>query len=190
MWSDDLGSSSWFQSETPASTVPNYTTEVLSGPNEGLDYFSDETTLRVFGYYALNTAAMSRGSRFYAAQAQNSTSGGTQIGGTNWCPPSVVTGSLAGLVDEHEQKHGSAYEQALAREAGAALTRLEQIVSDDVGVLFEEYDAVWNRVDAIARAESDAIHGKAGGLVTPTNGGQPCALRNEQGAPLRAKPRT
>lgn len=131
---------------------------------------------------------MSRGSRFYAAQDRNSSTGGTRIGGMNWCPASVVTGSLPGLVDAPEQMHGSAYGQALAQEASAALTRLERTTAADVGALYDEYDDVWREVDAIARAESDAIHGKPGGLVTPTNGGGPCALRNEQGATLQKKP--
>jgi hypothetical protein len=188
LWSDDLGSSNWFPSETPASPAPDYTAEVLSGPNTGIDYFTDETTIRVFGFYALNSAAMSRGSRFYSAQERASGSGGTQIGGMNWCPVNVVTGSLPGLVDAHEQMHGSAYGAALTREADAALARLERTTSPDVGTLFDEYDAVWGDLDAIARAESDAIHGQPGGLVTPMNGGRPCALRNERGATLQKKP--
>lgn len=187
-WSSDLGGANWFASETPGSTVPDFTTEVSSGPNEGLDYFSEETTLRVFGYYVLNDAAMSRGSGFYAAQQQGGGSGGTQIGGVNWCPSSIVTGSLRGIVEAHEHLHGSTYERALARETGAALTRLERITASDVGVLYDEYDVVWNLVDGIARAESEAIHGQPGGLINPTNAGRPCALRNENGSILRAKP--
>jgi hypothetical protein len=187
-WSDDLGSSNWFKSETPASTVPDFTTEVPSGPNEGLDYFSEETTIRVFGYYALNSAAMSRGSAFYSAQEQGGGGGGTRIGGMNWCPASVVTGALPGLVDAHEQLHGSAYERALTRNVAAVLTRLERLTASDNGVLYDAYDAAWNELDTTARAESDAIHGHAGGLINPTNAGRPCALKNERGSILQRKP--
>ncbi|HZG41743.1 MAG TPA: hypothetical protein VEY93_02190 [Longimicrobium sp.] len=58
---------------------------------------------------------------------------------------------------------------------------MEQFTSPDVGELYEEYDEAWDRLDAIARPASLAIHEQAGGLLAPTYQGRPCALKNEQG---------
>lgn len=186
IWSEDLGFASWFDTESPAAPVPDYTAEVRTGPNEGLDYFGEETTVRFFGYYVLNRAAMARGSRFYLAQERGS--GGTRIGGMNWCPPSVVATALSGLVENHERMHGSAYEAALGPQFPSVVSELEQITASDPGILYDAYDSAWDRLDRIARAQSLAIHTKPGGLVNPSYQGSACGLKNERGALLSQEP--
>lgn len=179
-WAKDLGAANWFQSETPASVIPDYTSDVVGGPNDGANYFGEETTVRVFGYYSLNRAAMESRSGFYAAQERRGM-GGTQLGGMNWCPPSVVTSQLPALVRDHELGHGNAYRDALHREFRPVITRLEETTSADVGDLYDAYQQAWVELDKIARAESRAFHSKPGGLLEPLYNGTPCALKNEQG---------
>jgi hypothetical protein len=179
----DLGIANFFARETPTAPAPDYTAEVPSGPNEGIDYFSNETTIRFWGRFQLNTLAMAPGSGFYAAQERGG-HGGTQLGGLRWCPPSIVPTQLPELVELHERKHGSAYAAALARAFPAEATKLEQFTSLNVVELDEEYDRAWRRLDAIARPAARAIHEQPGGLIAPTYQGRPCALKNERGVLL------
>jgi hypothetical protein len=188
-FSDDLGSSNWFRTETPASNPPDtFYDEVPSGPNEGLDYFNDEATLFFFGYYALNTAAMTRGSPFYEAQERGG--GGVRVGGTNWCDQSIVTSTLPGVVEQHELYHNEVYRRTLTREFPAVMRRFEQLTALDNSVLYDAYDQAWSDLDDVARRESFAIHGEGGfpGLPVPRDSGGDCSLRNERGAVLRAVP--
>jgi hypothetical protein len=86
--------------------------------------------------------------------------------------------------------HGSAYEAALGSQFSAVISELEQMTASDPGVLYDEYDAAWDRLDRIARAQSRAIHTKPGGKVTPAYQGSPGALKNERGAILTEEPET
>jgi hypothetical protein len=190
-WAEDLGAAVFPRTETQAEPAPDFfMAEVPSGPNQGLDYFGDETNLYFFGYYTLNDAAMARGSAFYNAQDNGNSSGGTTIGGLNWCDAGVVTSALAGLVDAHERYHGEAYGRALTRELPGALARLERVTGQDIGALYEAYDAEWKKLDERAITESLAIHNERGnpGRVTPRDSHGDCALKNQFGAVLETEP--
>jgi hypothetical protein len=190
-WAEDLGAAAFLKTETQAEPAPDFfMAEVPSGPNQGLDYFGDETKLYFFGYYTLNDAAMAQGSAFYNAQEHGNSSGGTTIGGLNWCAASVVTSTLSGLVDRHERYHGEAFGRALTRELPSALSVLERVTGQDIGALYDAYDAEWRRLDEQAMTESLAIHNEHGnpGRVTPRDSQGDCALKNQFGALLETAP--
>jgi hypothetical protein len=97
----------------------------------------EETNLYFYGYYTLNDAAMTSGSAFYNAQERGNSSGGSTVGGINWCDAGTVASALPGLVDAHERYHGEAYRRALARELSSALAVLEGVTDADVGTLYD-----------------------------------------------------
>ena len=189
-WSEDLGAANWFRTREQTDSPPDYTAEILSGPNEGMKYFKDDTNIDFHGIYTLNTAAMQRGSNFYNAQERGGGGGGTRVGGMNWCDASVITGPLPGLVQQHEEYHGSAYARALAGALPSVLTRLESTVDSDFGILYDAYDVGWDELDALARAASMDIHKERGnpGRITPRDSSGPCALKNESGNVLETSP--
>jgi hypothetical protein len=184
---EDLGAANWFSAESDTDNAPDYTTSVDVGPNEGMIYFGEETTLRVFGYYRINIEAMSQGSRFYNAQ-QRVASGGNVIGGLSWCPPHVVTGDSRQAVTAHERKHGTEYEIAFTRDFGPVISRMEQLVALDGRILDREYGAAWNQLDLVARTYSEGMHKRPGGKVVPMYAARPCALKNERGNLLQNTP--
>jgi hypothetical protein len=189
-WSEDLGAANWFETRKQTDSPPDYTAEILGGPNEGMKYFEDDTNIDFHGIYTLNTAAMQRGSNFYNAQERGGGGGGTRVGGMNWCDASVITGPLPGLVQQHEEYHGSAYARALAGALPSVLTRLESTVDSDIGILYDAYDAGWDELDALSRSASMDIHKERGnpGRITPRDSSGPCALKNESGNVLETSP--
>lgn len=156
--------------------------EIADGPNMGVVYFGEETRLTVFGYYIVNSAAMTRGSRFYAAQDAGNRA--NRVGGVPWCPPSVVLNELPRTVEAHEQRHGAVYQAALVRESGSRIARLEALSGMDGRLLDRAYRSAWDEINQIASTESSALHEQPGGSVTGTFLGRPCALKNENGLPL------
>jgi hypothetical protein len=190
-YSDDLGSANWFPAREPGSSVPDYTDQVLGGPNDALMFFKDETNIDFYGYYTLNTAAMIQGSAFYRQQEEGSSGSSAQYGGPNWCSRSVVTSSLPGLVEQHELYHGEVYERVLRENFSAAMTRLESTVGPSSD-LYDAYDNEWSGLDDLARTASFAIHKQNGspGRVTPSDSRGRCNLKNEAGALLQHRPET
>jgi hypothetical protein len=188
---EDLGSAGFYKTETAAEPHPDFfMVEVPSGPNQGLDYFGNETNLYSFGYYTVNDAAMTRGSAFFNAQDRGTSSGGVTIGGMNWCAASIVTSTLPGLVDRHEQYHGEACGRALTRGLPTALSVLERVTHQDIDALYEAYNTQWEGLNRIARDETLAIHNERTnpGRVIPRDSSGDCALKNENGDPLQTEP--
>ncbi|HEX8320904.1 hypothetical protein [Longimicrobium sp.] len=185
-WAEDLGFASWFRTERPGDLPPDDTAPVNGGPNDGLDYFADNATISFFGFYVLNTPAMTMGSDFYRAQDPNAT--GNVTSGINWCPPIVVARELPPRVERHEKEHGRVYEAALSQKFPAAISDLEQATSSDVADLYDKYTQAWDELDGFARAESLLLHIRPGGNVVPNYQGTPCVLKNQRGGELKNAP--
>ncbi len=192
-WSDDLGSANWYkkeekETETSIDPIEGFLLQIVGGPNDGLHYFGDDANFYFFGYYVLNSAAMTSGSGFTNAQ-EPAGSGGSQVGGKNWCPRSVVTGPLPGLVEQHEVHHGTVYLQTITSLFPDAIEYLEQ-VTGEAGDLYQAYDQKWEVLDDSAFAKSMAIHESTGNpnKITPSDSSGPCALNNEFGEELEPNP--
>jgi hypothetical protein len=144
----------------------------------------------VFAYYVLNRAAIVAGSPFYNQQEPNSGTGGTVIGGLNWCSRSVVTGPLLGLVQAHELEHVRVYQEKFSTDIAPQLAALEPKTSTSMSELLDAYDAVRRSADGPARTASSAIHNKTGNpyRLTTSDAGGGCALKNENGQELTNAP--
>ncbi|MEW5928165.1 MAG: hypothetical protein AB1941_11820 [Gemmatimonadota bacterium] len=186
-YAHDLGAANFFDTPTPHALPPEVVEIVDSGPNDGLRYFTD-LAIPVYAYYVLNHAAMKPGSAFYLAQ-EEVRPGGTRIGGINWCDRSVVVGSLPGLVEAHELRHIEVYKEVFAREIQPVLVRLESMSAADATELLDAYEPVYNRVDATARAQSEAIHDIPNAdnpdLVNARDTHGRCLLKNQFGRELK-----
>jgi hypothetical protein len=152
----------------------------------GLDYFADNATISFFGFYVVNTPAMTMGSDFYRAQDPNAT--GNVTSGINWCPPIVVARELPPSVERHEKEHGRLYEAALSQKFPAAISDLEQATSSEWRTCTTSTHKPGTNSTKFARAESLLLHTRLGGTVVPNFQGTPCVLRNQRGGELKNAP--
>lgn len=187
-WVHHLGHVGFRPTAVPTSTPPDPTAEVRGGPNDGLYYYKD---LSFFAYAAivLNNQAMTRGSRFFEAQARetgnNSVPG---FGGVNYCLASYVVTGLRQDVLRHEEKHVEVYQSARARELAPTIRSFEA-TTDSLGdaEMVDAYRAAWGRADSVGVAESRRVVDGKGSpfLLKPAYLGRLCQLKNEWGEDLR-----
>ena len=190
-WASDLGAFRAYLEPPPGEEVEDVIHTVAGGPNDGLSYFGD-LSFAVWGRIRTNDAAMRRGSGFYNRQEQGTGSGGTQLGGARWCPARVVASVLPGRVMAHERRHAEVYRQTFAEVVAPVLTELEQMTGT-YDELADRYDPLRAEADRKAIDASLAIHDHPDdhpdNLVSVSDGGRPCNLKNEDGALLRNPPK-
>jgi hypothetical protein len=186
-WAKDLGETRFFAEPPPGVQLEDPIQQVSGGPNDRLAYFGD-LSFPVWVYVRINTGAMARGSAFYNAQEQGSSSGGTRVGGTRWCSRRVVNTTLPDQVRAHERRHVEIYQQYYAQVVRPELTALEQMTGT-YSELADRYEVLRANAGAEAHKASKALDSEGHPeRLAATEDGRPCALKNENGAPLRNPP--
>jgi hypothetical protein len=109
----------------------------------------------------------------------------------NYCQQRDVL-RQAERVEKHEQEHTRVYRERFTEIIRAEMTALEAMVSKDDQTLTDAADALTERANREAAADSRTVVDNINGPFTIRfldSGGRPCRLRNVRGSDLVNQPR-